>query len=73
MSEDRVYTNDKARRLLGFKPQYGLEEAIRQTVRYNLSKGHIKKHFLSPVILFFLIALLSLVVIWRVLLPLLPL
>lgn len=60
MSEDRVYTNAKARRMLGFTPAYSLERAIRQTVRYNLARGHISRHAVSPTVLCALICLLCL-------------
>jgi len=51
MAENRTYSNAKARVLLLFEPQYDLEDAIRQTVRYNLSHGHLTRHSISPVAL----------------------
>jgi hypothetical protein len=67
MAENRTYSNAKARKLLGFEPEYSLEKAIRQTVRYNLEKGHLARHYLSPVMLYTSVALLLFSVVWYLL------
>jgi hypothetical protein len=67
MSENRAYSNAKARKLLGFKPEYSLEGAIRQTVRYNLEKGHIKRHYMSPVLFYAAVFLLLFSAVWHLL------
>ncbi len=60
MEENRAYSNAKAKRLLGFRPAYSLEQAITETVEYNLDNRHIKRHHVSPVgmALFWVVVLL---------------
>uniref|UniRef100_A0A7S4IW66 NAD-dependent epimerase/dehydratase domain-containing protein n=1 Tax=Vannella robusta TaxID=1487602 RepID=A0A7S4IW66_9EUKA len=50
MAEDRWYSNKKAKMELNYQPKYTLQEGLRQTVQYNLTRGIVKKRFLSPVL-----------------------
>ncbi len=60
MAENRVYSNAKAKQLLGYRPAYPLDAAITETVDYYLDNRHIKKHHVSPVgmTLFWVVVLL---------------
>jgi hypothetical protein len=49
MQENRVYSNAKARRELGYAPRYSLREGLRETVQANLQSGLLRRPALSRV------------------------
>lgn len=64
MRLNRCYSNKKAKRILGWTPQYTFEEAIRETISVQLQTGELKKRSYS---IFFLILLTIFIVILAVL------
>jgi len=59
MGEDRWYSNEKAKKDLGFRPQYTFEEGLEHTINYMVRKGEVNTWYISPVMLFFLVCMLS--------------
>lgn len=43
MVEDRWYTNEKAKRLLGWSPHYTMVDCIKRTVDWYFANGHLEK------------------------------
>lgn len=41
VTKHRAYSNEKAKRLLGFKPTYNLEDGLRETIRWYRENGYI--------------------------------
>jgi len=58
MGEDRWYSNEKAKKDLGFRPQYTFEEGLEHTINYMVRKGEVNTWYISPVMLFFLVCML---------------
>jgi nucleoside-diphosphate-sugar epimerase len=44
MLEDRWYTNEKAKKLLGWIPQMSMEEAVRKSIDSQIAAGHLTKN-----------------------------
>ena len=44
MLEDRWYTNEKAKKLLGWIPQMSMEEAVRKSIDSQVAAGHLVKN-----------------------------
>ena len=43
MVEDRWYTNEKAKRLLGWSPRYTMVDCIKKTIDWYFANGHLEK------------------------------
>jgi nucleoside-diphosphate-sugar epimerase len=41
--DDRVYSNEKAKRLLGWIPKVSMEEGFRRAVDWYFEQGYLKK------------------------------
>eukprot|EP00026_Physarum_polycephalum_P008804 Phypoly_transcript_08905.p1 GENE.Phypoly_transcript_08905~~Phypoly_transcript_08905.p1 ORF type:complete len:369 (-),score=40.47 Phypoly_transcript_08905:281-1387(-) len=59
MGEDRWYSNEKAKKELGFRPKYTFEGGLQHTINYMIQKGEVNTWYISPVMLFFLVCLLG--------------
>jgi nucleoside-diphosphate-sugar epimerase len=43
MMEDRWYTNEKAKRLLGWAPEFSMQEALKMAIDWFFESGNLKK------------------------------
>ncbi|KAN0027973.1 hypothetical protein ACTFIV_009799 [Dictyostelium citrinum] len=57
MEEDRVYSNERAKRELGFKPQYTLKQGLNVTIEEYLENERIGFYSVSPLFIFTTIVL----------------
>ena len=48
MAEDRWYSNQKAKDILGFRPRYSLEEGLSKTVQHYVDRGLVHRWPISP-------------------------
>jgi len=60
MEEDRIFSNERAKRELGYRPQYTLKQGLNVTVEEYLENERIKSYPVSP--LFLLTTILVLVI-----------
>ncbi|MHA1638285.1 MAG: NAD-dependent epimerase/dehydratase family protein [Candidatus Thorarchaeota archaeon] len=43
MDEERFYTNDKAKKLLGWKPKHTMQEGLQKSIEWYYAEGHLEK------------------------------
>ncbi|KAK5583578.1 hypothetical protein RB653_005175 [Dictyostelium firmibasis] len=58
MEEDRIYSNERAKRELGFKPQYTFKQGLNVTIEEYLENERIGFYSVSPLFIFTTIVLL---------------
>ncbi|KAM9968874.1 hypothetical protein ACTFIW_000277 [Dictyostelium discoideum] len=58
MEEDRIYSNERAKRELGFKPQYTFKQGLNVTIEEYLENERIGYYSVSPLFIFTTIVLL---------------
>jgi len=59
MKEDRWYTNERAKRELGFQPQHKLRDALKSTVKQHLHDGSLKGYWISPLALLTILSVVA--------------